>query len=86
MQGLLAHDWPGNVRELRNVLDRAMYIARATGQTELSLVLAPDRGGVRGRRVPLRAGQELPRDARASTTASSSAATSSGSSRATAAT
>lgn len=35
---LAAHDWPGNVRELRNVLDRAMYIAAATGQRELRLV------------------------------------------------
>ena len=38
MQGLLAHDWPGNVRELRNVLERAIYMARATGATELSIV------------------------------------------------
>ena len=44
MQGLLAHDWPGNIRELRNVLDRAMYLARATGQTELSLVSLPTAG------------------------------------------
>jgi DNA-binding NtrC family response regulator len=35
MQGLLAHDWPGNVRELRNVLERAVYMARATGSVEL---------------------------------------------------
>jgi len=35
MQGLLAHDWPGNVRELRNVLERAVYMARATGASEL---------------------------------------------------
>jgi transcriptional regulator with GAF, ATPase, and Fis domain len=41
MQGLVAHDWPGNVRELRNVLDRAIYMARATGQTELSIVSLP---------------------------------------------
>ncbi len=41
MQGLMAHDWPGNVRELRNVLERAVYMARATGQTELSLVSLP---------------------------------------------
>jgi transcriptional regulator with GAF, ATPase, and Fis domain len=41
MQGLIAHDWPGNVRELRNVLERAVYLARATGQTELSLVSLP---------------------------------------------
>jgi transcriptional regulator with GAF, ATPase, and Fis domain len=41
MQGLMAHDWPGNVRELRNVLERAVYMARATGTTELSLVALP---------------------------------------------
>ena len=41
MQGLMAHDWPGNVRELRNVLERAVYMARATGQTELNLVSLP---------------------------------------------
>ena len=35
MQGLLAHDWPGNVRELRNVLERAVYMARAAGSSEL---------------------------------------------------
>jgi transcriptional regulator with GAF, ATPase, and Fis domain len=41
MQGLVAHDWPGNVRELRNVLERTVYLARATGQTELDLVSLP---------------------------------------------
>jgi transcriptional regulator with GAF, ATPase, and Fis domain len=45
MQGLSAHDWPGNVRELRNVLERAVYLARATGQTELTLVSLPSAGG-----------------------------------------
>ncbi|HEY1956655.1 MAG TPA: sigma 54-interacting transcriptional regulator [Polyangiaceae bacterium] len=35
IQGLLAHDWPGNVRELRNVLERAVYMAKATGASEL---------------------------------------------------
>ncbi len=45
MQGLMAHDWPGNVRELRNVLERAVYMARATGQTDLSLVALPTTGG-----------------------------------------
>jgi DNA-binding NtrC family response regulator len=44
MQGLAAHDWPGNVRELRNVLDRAIYLARATGQTELTMVSLPTTG------------------------------------------
>ncbi len=38
---LCAHDWPGNVRELRNVLDRAIYIATATGERELRLVDLP---------------------------------------------
>jgi transcriptional regulator with GAF, ATPase, and Fis domain len=44
MQGLVAHDWPGNVRELRNVLERTVYLARATGQTELDLVSLPTSG------------------------------------------
>ncbi len=43
-RALSAHDWPGNVRELRNVLDRAIYMARATGQVELSLVSLPMTG------------------------------------------
>ncbi len=38
---LCAHDWPGNVRELRNVLDRAVYLATATGERELSLIDLP---------------------------------------------
>jgi DNA-binding NtrC family response regulator len=41
IQGLLAHDWPGNVRELRNVLERAVYMARAAGATELGDVSLP---------------------------------------------
>ncbi|HLK38233.1 MAG TPA: sigma 54-interacting transcriptional regulator [Polyangiaceae bacterium] len=44
MQALAAHDWPGNVRELRNVLERALYLARASGQSELSLVSLPMSG------------------------------------------
>ncbi len=44
MQTLVAHDWPGNVRELRNVLERAVYLARATGQGELTLVSLPMSG------------------------------------------
>jgi transcriptional regulator with GAF, ATPase, and Fis domain len=44
LQGLIAHDWPGNVRELRNVLERAVYLARAMGQSELSLVALPMSG------------------------------------------
>ncbi|MBK8995992.1 MAG: sigma 54-interacting transcriptional regulator [Myxococcales bacterium] len=38
---LSAHDWPGNVRELRNVLDRAIYIATASGEKDLRLVDLP---------------------------------------------
>jgi transcriptional regulator with GAF, ATPase, and Fis domain len=38
---LMAHDWPGNVRELRNVLDRAIYIARTSDQPQLRLVDLP---------------------------------------------
>jgi DNA-binding NtrC family response regulator len=41
IEALMAHDWPGNVRELRNVLERAIYLARATGSSELGLVLLP---------------------------------------------
>ncbi len=41
LAGLSAHDWPGNVRELRNVLDRAIYLATATGERELRLVDLP---------------------------------------------
>ncbi len=41
LAALAAHDWPGNVRELRNVLDRAVYIATASGETELRLVDLP---------------------------------------------
>jgi len=48
MQALVAHDWPGNVRELRNVLDRAIYLARAAGQSELTLVSLPTAGSAAG--------------------------------------
>jgi transcriptional regulator with GAF, ATPase, and Fis domain len=48
MQALAAHDWPGNVRELRNVLDRGVYLARASGQTELNVVALPMSGGGAG--------------------------------------
>jgi DNA-binding NtrC family response regulator len=41
LAALMAHDWPGNVRELRNVLERAVYLAQATGGTDLSLVILP---------------------------------------------
>jgi transcriptional regulator with GAF, ATPase, and Fis domain len=41
MQSLAAHEWPGNVRELRNVLERSVYMAQATGATELGVVTLP---------------------------------------------
>jgi transcriptional regulator with GAF, ATPase, and Fis domain len=41
MQALTAHDWPGNVRELRNVLERAIYMAQATGSREIGVVTLP---------------------------------------------
>ena len=47
VSALTAHDWPGNVRELRNVLERAIYLARAAGENEVKLVTLPaaaDRG------------------------------------------
>jgi len=42
MQSLAAHhEWPGNVRELRNILERSIYMAQATGSTELGVVTLP---------------------------------------------
>jgi transcriptional regulator with GAF, ATPase, and Fis domain len=41
MESLRAHDWPGNVRELRNVLERAAYLARAAGDSELRMTGLP---------------------------------------------
>jgi DNA-binding NtrC family response regulator len=57
MQALMAHDWPGNVRELRNVLDRAIYLARATGQTDLSMVTLPTAGPSSGDAFQFEAGK-----------------------------
>jgi transcriptional regulator with GAF, ATPase, and Fis domain len=48
ISALTAHDWPGNVRELRNVLERAIYLARAAGESEVKLITLPasaDRSG-----------------------------------------
>ncbi len=41
LEGLAGHDWPGNIRELRNVLERAAYLARASGVSELTLGMVP---------------------------------------------
>jgi transcriptional regulator with GAF, ATPase, and Fis domain len=52
VSALSAHDWPGNVRELRNVLDRAIYIATASGDSELRLIdlpVSPSAAGARQR-------------------------------------
>ena len=52
VSALSAHDWPGNVRELRNVLDRAIYIATASGDRELRLIdlpVSPSAAGARAR-------------------------------------
>jgi transcriptional regulator with GAF, ATPase, and Fis domain len=48
LQALMAHDWPGNVRELRNVLERAVYMGRGAGVSELQLVALPMSGGGAG--------------------------------------
>ena len=45
ISALSAHDWPGNVRELRNVLDRAIYIATASGEQEVRLLDLPVSAG-----------------------------------------
>jgi len=45
MTALSAHDWPGNVRELRNVLERAIYMAQATGSQEIGMVTLPSAAG-----------------------------------------
>ena len=61
---LSAHDWPGNVRELRNVLDRAIYIATASGEREVRLLDLPvsaSTGRATSRPVVF-ALAELPRD------------------------
>ncbi len=41
LEALSGHDWPGNVRELRNVLERAAYMARASGQQEVKASHVP---------------------------------------------
>ncbi|MGE0789244.1 MAG: sigma 54-interacting transcriptional regulator [Sandaracinaceae bacterium] len=41
---LASHDWPGNVRELRNVLERAAYLARASGAQQITQGFVPFAG------------------------------------------
>ena len=44
MSSLLVRDWPGNVRELRNVIERALLMARGTAETELTSEHLPSVG------------------------------------------
>ncbi|HHH27055.1 MAG TPA: FHA domain-containing protein, partial [Polyangiaceae bacterium] len=37
LEALASHDWPGNIRELRNVLERGVYLAQATGEPQVRL-------------------------------------------------
>jgi DNA-binding NtrC family response regulator len=47
---LMAHDWPGNARELRNVIERAMVVAKDTRITEADVGLpAPRKEGTNGK-------------------------------------
>ena len=41
LEGLAGHDWPGNIRELRNVLERAAYLAKASGATQITMGMMP---------------------------------------------
>jgi transcriptional regulator with GAF, ATPase, and Fis domain len=41
VEALSAHDWPGNVRELRNVVERAVHMARAEGRLDAELIMMP---------------------------------------------
>jgi len=41
MDALQGHDWPGNIRELRNMLERAVYMSRATEQSVVHLGMLP---------------------------------------------
>jgi DNA-binding NtrC family response regulator len=47
---LMGHDWPGNARELRNVIERAMVVAKDTRITEADVSLpAPRKEGTNGK-------------------------------------
>jgi DNA-binding NtrC family response regulator len=64
ISALAAHDWPGNVRELRNVLERAVYLARAAGEREVKLVTLPASADRAGEFYTFQAGRSY-RDTRA---------------------
>jgi len=62
---LKAYDWPGNVRELRNVLDRTVALAHASGEQEVrGFFLKPTRGTHEGSLLEFEQGVSY-RDARA---------------------
>jgi transcriptional regulator with PAS, ATPase and Fis domain len=47
---LMAHDWPGNARELRNVIERAMVVAKDTRISEADISLpGPRKEGTNGK-------------------------------------
>jgi DNA-binding NtrC family response regulator len=65
MRELRAYDWPGNVRELRNVLDRTLALAQASGETEIKgFYLKSTRSGHEGSLLEFEQGVSY-RDARA---------------------
>ena len=45
---LAAHSWPGNVRELKNLVDRAVALARGKSQVDLSRFILEEDGGLAG--------------------------------------
>jgi transcriptional regulator of acetoin/glycerol metabolism len=50
LRALMEYDWPGNARELRNVIERAMVVAKDTRITEADISLpAPRKEGTNGK-------------------------------------
>jgi DNA-binding NtrC family response regulator len=47
LEALAAYDWPGNIRELRNVLERALLLARGADIDDEDLLLGRDGSGGR---------------------------------------
>ena len=57
MDKLRRHDWPGNVRELRNVIERAVLLAKSDALTVRDIVLGT---GGEGAEIDSLAGMNLP--------------------------
>ena len=55
IERMLGHSWPGNVREMRNVLERAVILAR--GQSQIGVEHLP------GNSAPARPGRPSPHSA-----------------------